>query len=275
MALKKFKATTTSRRYFTVSDFSKVSKKKPEKSLLAKKVCSGGRNGYGRETNINIGGGSKQRYRIVDFRREKLDIPANVVAIEYDPNRSARIALLCYADGEKRYIIAPNGLKVNDKVMAGRNVEVKPGNAMPIKNIPVGISVHNIELKVGRGAQIARSAGCSAQLIAKEGSYGLFRMPSGETRKVLCECYATIGEVGNAEHSNVSLGKAGRSRWLGRRPHVRGVVKNPVDHPMGGGEGRSSGGRHPCTPWGKATKGLKTRVNKRTNKFIIKRRVSV
>ena len=272
MALRKYKPTSASRRYYSVSDFSEVTKDKPERSLIAKKTKSGGRNSYGRATNINVGGGHKQRYRIIDFKRDKRDIPATVKAIEYDPNRNARIALLAYADGEKRYILAPNGLKVNDRVVAGQTVEVKPGNSMPIKNVPVGVSVHNIELKVGKGGQVVRSAGCAAQLIAKEGHYGLFRMPSGEMRKVFEECYATIGEVGFAEYSNISLGKAGRSRWLGRRPHTRGVAKNPVDHPMGGGEGRSSGGRHPTTPKGKPTKGLKTRKNKRTNKYIMKGR---
>lgn len=273
MALRKYQPTTPGRRYFFVSDFAEVSKKKPERSLLAKKTSSGGRNSYGRATSINTGGGHKQRYRIIDFRREKRGIPATVKAIEYDPNRSARIALLSYADGEKRYILAPLGLQVNDQVLSGEDVEVKPGNCLPLKQIPVGVSVHNIELKVGRGGQLVRSAGCAAQLIAKEGRYGLLRMPSGETRKVFHECYATIGEVGFAEYSNISLGKAGRSRWLGIRPHVRGVAKNPVDHPMGGGEGRASGGRHPCTPAGRPTKGLKTRKNKRTSKFIMKGRV--
>ncbi|NMC61623.1 MAG: 50S ribosomal protein L2 [SAR324 cluster bacterium] len=274
MGLRKYDPTTPARRFFFVSDFAEVSKKKPERVLLSKKSSSGGRNSYGRATNINIGGGHKQRYRIVDFRREKKGIPATVKAIEYDPNRSARLALLYYADGEKRYILAPNGLKVNDQVLSGENIEVKPGNALPIKQIPLGMSVHNVEMKVGRGGQAVRSAGCAAQLIAKEGRYGLLRMPSGEIRKVFEECYATIGEVGFAEYSNISIGKAGRSRWLGIRPHVRGVAKNPVDHPMGGGEGRASGGRHPCTPAGKPTKGLKTRKNKRTNKFIMKKRLA-
>ena len=273
MALRKYNPTTPARRFFSVAESSEVSNKKPERALLGKKTSSGGRNTYGRSTNINIGGGHKQRYRIIDFKREKREIPAVVKAIEYDPNRTARIALLCYADGEKRYILAPNGLKVNDQVLSGENAEVKPGNCLPIRNVPLGVSVHNIELKVGKGGQLVRSAGCAAQLIAKEGRYGLFRMPSGETRKILQECYATIGEVGFSEHSNVSLGKAGRSRWLGRRPHTRGVAKNPVDHPMGGGEGRASGGRHPTTPKGKPTKGLKTRKNKRTSKYIMKGRV--
>lgn len=274
MALKKYKPTTAARRFFHVADSSEITKKTPERALLGKKSSSGGRNSYGRATNINIGGGHKRRYRIMDFKRDKRDIPAVVKAVEYDPNRSARIALLCYADGEKRYILAPNGLKVNDKVMAGDSVEVKAGNAMPLKNIPVGLAVHNIELKVGRGGQLVRSAGVSAQLVAKEGRYALLRMPSGESRKILQECYATIGQVGFSEYSNISLGKAGRSRWLGRRPHTRGVAKNPVDHPMGGGEGRSSGGRHPTTPAGKPTKGLKTRKNKRTSKFIQKGRAA-
>ncbi|RMG42787.1 MAG: 50S ribosomal protein L2 [Candidatus Dadabacteria bacterium] len=272
MALKKFKPITPGRRYFTVADFSMLTKKKPEKSLLRKYTSTGGRNSSGRTTNINKGGGHKRRYRVIDFRRDKRGIPGRVAALEYDPNRSARIALIHYLDGEKRYILAPRGLKVGDTILASEQAEIKPGNAMPLKNIPTGESVHNIELKIGKGGQLVRSAGTAAQLQAKEGRYVLLRMPSGEMRKVFHECYATIGQVGNAEHQNIDLGKAGRSRWLNRRPHTRGVAKNPVDHPMGGGEGKSAGGRHPCTPSGKPTKGFKTRRNKRTSKFIVRRR---
>ena len=273
MALKKFKPTTPARRYYTVEDFSKLTKKAPEKKLIAKKTNTGGRNSHGRMTNINRGGGHKQRYRIIDFRRnDKLEVPGKVAAIEYDPNRTARIALIHYLDGEKRYIVAPKGLAVNDKIVAGPKAEVQPGNAMPLRVIPTGQSIHNIELKPGRGGQIVRSAGGAAQLVAKEGKYGMVKLPSGEMRKILLECYATIGEVGNSEHQNVKLGKAGRSRWLNRRPHTRGVAKNPVDHPMGGGEGKSAGGRHPCSPTGVPAKGFKTRHNKRTNRFIVRRR---
>lgn len=272
MALKKFKAYTPSRRTMTVADFSELSKSDPERSLLAKQSRSGGRNSYGRMTNRNVGGGHKRRYRVVDFKRNKLGIPGKVASIEYDPNRTARIALVHYADGEKRYILAPAGLRVGDKIMNGPDAEVRAGNSLPLAKIPLGQAVHNIEMKPGAGGQLVRSAGVSAQLAAKEGRYALLRMPSGEMRKIPVECSATIGVVGNAEHQNIDLGKAGRSRWLGRRPHNRGVTKNPVDHPMGGGEGRSSGGRHPCTPAGKATKGLKTRSNKRTDRFIVRRR---
>jgi large subunit ribosomal protein L2 len=272
MALKKFKPTTPARRFYTVADFSELTKKKPERKLLAKQSNSGGRNNFGRATNINKGGGHKRRYRVMDFKRNKHGVPGKVAAIEYDPNRTARIALIHYKDGDKRYILAPNGLKVGEVVQSGPGSEIKVGNALPLKNIPTGQAVHNIELKKGAGGQMARSAGTSAQLAAKEGKYALLRLPSGEMRKVFIECYATIGAIGNAEHQNMSLGKAGRSRWLNRRPHTRGVAKNPVDHPMGGGEGKSAGGRHPCTPAGKPTKGLKTRKNKRTDKFIVRRR---
>lgn len=274
MALKKFKPITPSRRFYTVADYSEVSSKKPEKRLLKKLSRTGGRNNNGRVTNINRGGGHKRRYRQIDFKRNKDGIPATVAAIEYDPNRTARIALLHYADGEKRYILAPLKLRVGDKVMSGGSAEVQVGNNLPLRKIPTGQAVHNIELKIGHGGQLVRSAGVAAQLVAKEGKYALLKMPSGEMRKVLLECSATIGQVSNSEHQNISLGKAGRSRWLSRRPHTRGVAKNPVDHPMGGGEGKSAGGRHPCTPSGKPTKGYKTRHNKRTDRFIVRRRGS-
>jgi len=274
MALKKFKPITPSRRFYTVADYSEVSSKKPEKRLLKKLSRTGGRNNNGRVTNINTGGGHKRRYRQIDFKRNKDGIPATVAAIEYYPNRTARIALLHYADGEKRYILAPLKLRVGDKVMSGGTAEVQVGNNLPLRKIPTGQSIHNIELKIGHGGQLVRSAGVAAQLVAKEGKYALVKMPSGEMRKILLECSATIGQVSNSEHQNISLGKAGRSRWLSRRPHTRGVAKNPVDHPMGGGEGKSAGGRHPCTPSGKPTKGYKTRHNKRTDRFIVRRRGS-
>lgn len=274
MALKKFKPITPSRRFYTVADYSEVSSKKPEKRLLKKLSRTGGRNNNGRVTNLNTGGGHKRRYRQIDFKRNKDGIPATVAAIEYDPNRTARIALLHYADGEKRYILAPLKLRVGDKVMSGAAAEVQVGNNLPLRKIPTGQAIHNIELKIGHGGQLVRSAGVAAQLVAKEGKYALVKMPSGEMRKVLLDCSATIGQVSNSEHQNISLGKAGRSRWLSRRPHTRGVAKNPVDHPMGGGEGKSAGGRHPCTPSGKPTKGYKTRHNKRTDRFIVRRRGS-
>ncbi len=234
---------------------------------------SGGRNGQGRITIWQRGGGHKRRYRLIDFKRNKHDIPAKVKSIEYDPNRSARIALLHYVDGEKRYILAPDGLKVGDQIMSGETAEVKVGNSLPLSKIPLGMALHNIEVFPGKGGQVARGAGTYVQLLAKEGQYALLKMPSGEIRKFRINCYATIGQVGNIDHINVSLGKAGRTRWLGRRPHVRGVAMNPIDHPMGGGEGRSSGGRHPCSPWGKLTKGLKTRKKRKpSNKLIVKRR---
>ena len=256
----------------TVSTFEEITKVEPEKSLLEAKRSSGGRNHRGKTTVRFRGGGHKRHYRIIDFKRDKRDVSAKVAGIEYDPNRSARIALLQYADGERRYIIAPLGLKDGDTVVAGEASDIRPGNALPIKNVPLGTLVHNIELKRGKGGQLARTAGASAQLMAKEGEYALVRLPSGELRRIHRECYVTIGQVGNLDHENVSIGKAGRSRWLGRRPHVRGVAMNPVDHPLGGGEGKSSGGRHPVSPWGKPTKGAKTRRNKRTNKDIVKRR---
>ena len=272
MALKSFKPTSPGRRFQTVADFSEITVTRPEKSLLAPLKKTGGRNCHGRVTARHIGGGHKRRYRIIDFKRDKHEVPAKVVSIEYDPNRTSRIALLQYFDGEKRYILAPERLEVGQQVMAGENAEITAGNALPIRKIPVGTQIHNIELKQGKGGQLARSAGASAQLAAKENKYAHLKMASGEIRLVHVECYATIGQVGNADHKNISIGKAGRKRWLGKKPKVRGVAMNPVDHPMGGGEGRSSGGRHPCTPWGIPTKGYRTRNNKSTDKFIVRRR---
>jgi large subunit ribosomal protein L2 len=272
MALKSFKPTSPGRRFQTVSDFSEITVTRPEKSLLAPLKKTGGRNCHGRVTARHIGGGHKRRYRIIDFKRDKHEVPAKVVSIEYDPTRTSRIALLQYFDGEKRYILAPERLEVGQQVMAGENAEITAGNALPIRKIPVGTQIHNIELKQGKGGQLARSAGASAQLAAKENKYAHLKMASGEIRLVHVECYATIGQVGNADHKNISIGKAGRKRWLGKKPKVRGVAMNPVDHPMGGGEGRSSGGRHPCTPWGIPTKGYRTRHNKSTDKFIVRRR---
>lgn len=272
MAVKRYKPTSPGRRFQEVSDFADITKKTPEKSLLAPQKRSSGRNNNGRITMRRRGGGHKRRYRIVDFKRNKWDIPAKVAAVEYDPNRSARIALLHYVDGEKRYILAPEGLSVGDTVLTGKTAEIKPGNTLPLMNIPLGTIIHNIEMKPGKGGQIVRSAGTGAQLMAKEGDYVTLKLPSGEMRMIRRECLATIGEVGNQEHSNISIGKAGRSRWLGRRPKVRGVAMNPIDHPHGGGEGKSSGGRHPVTPWGVPTKGHKTRKNKQTDKYIVKRR---
>ncbi len=256
----------------SVSDFADVAKKRPEKSLTTALKKSGGRNNLGRITSFHRGGGHKRLYRKIDFKRGKWDVPAKVASIEYDPNRSARIALLHDADGEKRYIVAPIGLNVGGQVMTGEKAEIQPGHTLPLRVIPTGTIIHNIELKPGKGGQMVRSAGVGAQLMAREGKYATVKLPSGEMRKVLCECLATIGQVGNSEHENQTLGKAGRSRWLGRRPNVRGVAMNPVDHPHGGGEGRSSGGRHPVTPWGVPTKGHKTRKNRRSGKFIVKRR---
>jgi large subunit ribosomal protein L2 len=272
MGIKKYKPTSPGRRFQEVSDFSDVTRGKPEKSLLAPRKSSGGRNNHGRITMRRRGGGHKRRYRVIDFKRDKWDIPARVASIEYDPNRSARIALLHYVDGEKRYIIAPLGLQINDEVISSTNAEIKPGNVLPLKQVPLGTQVHNIEMKPGKGGQIVRSAGGSAQLMAKEGKYVQLKLPSGEVRMFLNECRATIGEVGNPDHTNISIGKAGRSRWLGRRPKVRGVAMNPIDHPHGGGEGKSSGGRHPVTPWGVPTKGHKTRKNKTTDRYIVRRR---
>ncbi len=273
MPLKRFKPYTPSRREMSVSDFAEITKTEPEKSLVVIKRRVNGRNNLGRITMRRRGGGARKKYRIVDFRREKDGIPGKIAAIEYDPNRSARIALVHYADGEKRYIIAPSGLKIGQVIMSGESVEFEIGNTLPLGNMPLGTNVHNVELTPGAGGQMARAAGNGCQLLAKEGRYVALRLPSGEMRRVLSACRATIGVVGNEEHSNVNLGKAGRSRWLGRRPKVRGVVMNPVDHPHGGGEGRTSGGRHPVTPWGKSTKGMKTRKkNSRTNQYIIRRR---
>jgi large subunit ribosomal protein L2 len=272
MAVKTYRPITPSRRYLTVSDFSEITADRPQKSLLAKYSNTGGRNNYGRNTNINKGGGHKRRYRLIDFRRENLGIKGTVSTIEYDPNRSARIALVTYTDGEKRYILAPQGLTVGQIISAGPDADIKPGNALPLKSIPLGENIHNIELKIKGGAQLVRSAGAAAQLVAKEGEYATVKLPSGEMRKVSLECYASIGAVSNPDHQNRIIGKAGRSRWLNRRPHNRGVTKNPVDHPMGGGEGKSAGGRHPCSPTGLLAKGLKTRTNKRTQKFIVRKR---
>ncbi len=272
MGIKTFKPTTPSRRYYSVCDFSQIADKEPERSLLEKRTSTGGRNNYGRITARFRGGGHKRRYRLIDFKRDKIGVSARVSAIEYDPNRSARIALLHYADGEKRYIIQPEGLKPGQKVMSGPNADILLGNALPLKNMPAGTIVHNIELRPGKGAQMARSAGSQAQLISKEGGLALLKLPSGEVRRVPLDCMATVGQVGNLDHENVSLGKAGRTRWMGKRPHNRGVTMNPVDHPHGGGEGKTSGGRHPVTPWGQPTRGYKTRNNKRTDKFIVQRR---
>jgi large subunit ribosomal protein L2 len=256
----------------SVSTFEEITRSTPERSLLRKQISKAGRNNQGRITSRHRGGGVKQRYRIIDFKRNKFGVPAKVFSIEYDPNRSARIALLHYVDGEKRYIIAPNGLKVGDRVMSGPDAEIRVGNALPMKNIPTGTVIHNIELYIGKGGQIVRSAGAAAQLMAKEGDYAQVRLPSGEQRLVNVNCMATIGQVGNLDHENINLGKAGRSRYLGRRPHVRGSVMNPVDHPHGGGEGRAPIGGQPQTPWGQPAMGYRTRHNKRTDKFIVRRR---
>jgi len=272
MPMKTFRPFTPSRRFMTVVTREEITKQTPEKSLTAGRQKSGGRNNTGRVTSRFIGGGHKQTYRVIDFKRDKAGIPAKVAAIEYDPNRSARIALLNYADGEKRYIIAPLGLEVGKTVTSGPNADILIGNSLPLKNIPAGTFVHNIELKPGKGGQMARSAGTLAQLVSKEGGIALLKLPSGEVRKVQLECAATIGQVGNTDHENESLGKAGRTRWLGKTPHNRGVVMNPVDHPHGGGEGRTSGGRHPVSPWGQPTRGFKTRNNKRTDQFIVTRK---
>ena len=269
MAVKRFRPTTPTLRYKTVASFEEITKTTPEKSLLTPIRKKGGRNNQGRVTIRHRGGGHKRMYRIVDFRRDKRGIPARVAAIEYDPNRSARIALLFYADGEKRYILAPDKLSVNDTVMAGDTADVKPGNSLPLKKIPLGTTIHNVELRRGAGGKLVRSAGNGAQLMAREGKYAHVRLPSGEVRLVDAECYATLGQVGNIEHESITLGKAGRKRWLGKRPKVRGVAMNPVDHPMGGGESKSSGGRHPCSPWGKPAKGGKTRRKKASDKLIV------
>jgi large subunit ribosomal protein L2 len=272
MGLKSFRPSTPSLRFTSITTFEDLTKDHPEKSLLAPKLRTGGRNNIGRMTVRHQGGGHKKLYRVIDFKRDKFGIPAKVAAIEYDPNRSARIALLHYKDGEKRYIVHPQGLQVGASVVSGPDADILVGNALPLKNIPLGTTVHNIELKRGKGAQLARSAGSAAQLVAKEGEYAQLKMPSGEVRQIHIECLATVGQVGNLDHGNVSFGKAGRTRWLGKRPAVRGVAMNPVDHPHGGGEGKTSGGRHPVTPWGQPTRGFKTRNNKRTDRFIVKRK---
>jgi large subunit ribosomal protein L2 len=272
MAMRKYKPTSPGARGTVISGFEELTTDRPEKSLVASHQRARGRNNHGHITSRHRGGGHKRRYREIDFRRDKVGVPGKVATIEYDPFRTARIALVHYADGEKRYILAPHGLKVGDGIVSSSRADIKPGNCLKLKAIPVGTIVHNIELRPGKGGQMARSAGAGAQLMAKEGKYATLRVPSGEFRRVLLECRATIGQVGNLEHSNQSLGKAGRTRWKGIRPSVRGVAMNPVDHPMGGGEGRTSGGRHPTTPWGVKTKGKKTRHNKRTDHLIVKRR---
>jgi len=272
MPIKTYKPTSPGRRFQTVQTFDDITTNEPHKPLVENLHRSGGRNNHGELTSWWRGGGHKRLYRIIDFKRDKKDIPGKVSTIEYDPNRSARIALVTYSDGEKRYILQPLGLKVGDAVIAGDNVDILPGNALPLKNIPLGTMLHNVELKPGKGGQIARSAGSSVQLVAKEGDYASVKMPSGEIRHIAMVCYATVGQVGNIDHENVSIGKAGRNRWLGKRPHNRGVVMNPVDHPHGGGEGKTSGGRHPVSPWGLPTKGYKTRNRKSTDKFIVQRR---
>ncbi|MCC7260203.1 MAG: 50S ribosomal protein L2 [Alphaproteobacteria bacterium] len=272
MALKSFKPTTPSQRQLVLIDRSELWKGRPVKALTEGKTKSGGRNNYGRVTDRRIGGGHKQRYRLVDFKRGKWDMTATVERLEYDPNRTAFIALLKYEDGELAYILAPQRLKAGDKVVAGEKVDIKPGNAMPLKNIPVGTLVHNVEMKQGKGGQLARAAGTYVQLVGKDAGYALLKLRSGEVRMVRSECMATVGAVSNADNQNVIIGKAGRARWMGKRSVVRGVAMNPVDHPHGGGEGRTSGGRHPVTPWGKCTKGMKTRKNKRTEKLVVRNR---
>jgi large subunit ribosomal protein L2 len=273
MGVRNYKPTSPGRRGMSVSDFSELTRGTPERSLVEGRVNrTGGRNAHGRITSWQRGGGHKRRYRRVDFRREKFGVPARVAAIEYDPNRSANIALLHYRDGEKRYIIAPAEVRVGDVLESGPSAEIRPGNALPLANIPLGTVVHAIEMKPRKGAQLVRAAGLGAQLMAREGRYATLRMPSGEHRLIHVDCMATIGQVGNADQEKATIGKAGRSRWLGRRSNVRGVAMNPVDHPMGGGEGKSAGGRHPCTPWGVPTKGHKTRKNRRTQKYVVKRR---
>ncbi len=273
MPVKNYKPTSPGRRGMSVSDFGELTRGRPERSLIEGRVNkTGGRNARGRITSWHRGGGHKRRYRTIDFRREKTGVPAKVAAIEYDPNRTANIALLHYLDGEKRYIVAPADVRVGDLLESGPNAEIRPGNALPLSNIPLGTVVHNIEMKPGKGGQLVRSAGLGAQLMAREGRYATLRMPSGEHRLILVDCMATIGSVGNSDQENQTIGKAGRNRWKGKRSNVRGVAMNPVDHPMGGGEGKSAGGRHPCTPWGVPTKGHKTRRNRRTQKYIVKRR---
>lgn len=273
MPIKKTKPTSPGRRFQTYDTFENITTSKPERSLVRPLSKAGGRNAHGRITCRHRGGGHKKRYRLIDFKRDKTDVPARVASIEYDPNRSARIALLHYVDGEKRYIVAPNNLAVGHTVIAGEAVDIRAGNVLPLRNIPTGTQIHNIELHPGKGSQLVRSAGSHAKLMAKEGRYAQVKLPSGEVRMILIECKATVGQVGNAEHENISLGKAGRKRWLGRRPRVRGVAMNPVDHPMGGGEGKASGGRHPCSPWGVPTKGFGTRKRKKvSDRYIVKQR---
>ena len=272
MGIKVYKPTSAGRRFQVGSTFEEITRSEPEKNLLRPLSKSGGRNSMGRITCRHRGGGHKRRYRLIDFKRNKPDIPAKVASIEYDPNRSARIALLHYRDGEKRYILAPRELNMGDTVISGENADIRPGNALPLKNIPLGTLIHNVELKPKKGAQLIRSAGACGQIMAKEGNYAQIKFPSNEVRMILLDCYATVGQVSNLDHENITLGKAGKTRWLGRRPKVRGVAMNPVDHPLGGGEGKSSGGRHPVTPWGVPTKGFKTRdKNKTSNKYIVRR----
>ena len=272
MPIRNYKPASAGRRFQSVHTFDEITTDKPYKPLVETLERSGGRNNRGEVTSWWRGGGHKRNYRIIDFKRDKLNIPGKVSTIEYDPNRTARIALVTYADGEKRYILHPVGLKVGDTVLAGENVDILPGNCLPLKNVPLGTMIHNVELKRGKGGQIARSAGSAVQLVAKEGLYATVKMPSGESRLINIENYATVGQVGNLDHENVSIGKAGRNRWLGWRPHNRGVAMNPVDHPLGGGEGKSSGGRHPVSPWGQPSKGFKTRRRKDSNRFILERR---
>jgi len=272
MPLKKYRPITPTLRHTLLPDSSEVTRGTPLKSLTERKQRTGGRDNYGHISSRWIGGGHKQRYRLVDFRREKDGVPARVASIEYDPNRSARIALLNYFDGERRYILSPDGLRVGDLLQSGPDAEIRIGNCLPLRNIPLGTNVHNVELVPGRRSRVARSAGSYCQLMAKDGDYAQMRLPSGEVRSFHVNCRAVVGQVGNLEHENISIGKAGRNRWKGRSPSVRGVAMNPVDHPMGGGEGKSSGGRHPCSPWGKITKGLKTRRRKLSDRFIVRRR---
>lgn len=275
MAIKQYKPRTPSLRWTALPDFKELTVNRPEKSLTEALNKTGGRNTHGRITSRYRGGGHKRKYRIIDFKRDKIDVPGKVVSIEYDPNRSSRIALVEYEDKDRRYIIWPAGLNVGDIILSSKKeIDIKPGNTMPLRNIPPGMPIHNLELKKGRGGKIVRSAGTYAQILAKEGSYAHIKLPSGEVRLIDIECMATIGQLGNIVHDTISIGKAGRSRWMGRMPRVRGVVMNPVDHPMGGGEGKSSGGRHPCSPWGQKSKGLKTRKTKPSDKFILKRRGS-
>jgi large subunit ribosomal protein L2 len=272
MGIRTYKPTSAGRRFQTAQTFDEITSTEPYRPLTEKLSRSGGRNNTGQQTSWWRGGGHKRRYRIIDFKRDKKNVPGTISTIEYDPNRSARIALVTYADGEKRYILQPAGVGVGATVVAGDNVDILPGNTLPLSSIPLGTELHNVELRPGKGGQIARSAGSSVQLVAREGEYATLRMPSGEVRKILSTCTATVGQVGNIDHENVTIGKAGRSRWLGKRPHVRGVAMNPVDHPLGGGEGRTSGGRHPVSPWGQPAKGYRTRHRKDTDRFIVQRR---